>query len=173
MHLENVLQVPERHAAILYGNGDYRMFFADIPHILFNKMHDFVSSKAVEIGSGKGFRNLQTKGIRTCAGVMYQNEENYVLLHAYGSSNLAALLSAINPLSIEDAKSNPKETHLCTPNWSEDYESIIKESFEGHVVVNRYQKRWLIGMCDQSATIGKDMLDVDDGFRKPIRFSDK
>lgn len=170
--LENVLEVPERHAAILYDTGEYRLYFADVKN--------GVSERAVVIKSGTGIRNLRTQGLRTCGGVMYQNGTNYVLAHGLNEENLGELLRGVNHLSFTDAHQKPKEVHLCTPNGWADYkavikngwayyETVIKDSIEEPIRIHSHHRIGNMSCTLQSAAIGKDILDVDDGYSEPIR----
>jgi hypothetical protein len=161
--LENVLDVPEGSAAILYDTGEYHLFFADVKK--------GISDVPTEVKSGNGVRNLRTRGIRTCGGVMYQNETNFVLVHGLNDDNLRALLDVVNPLSIENAGGKPKKTYLCTPNGWADYGKVIQDSLGESVPVKYHHMIDNPNCTFQDASIGKDILDVDDGYTPPLRSS--
>ena len=155
--LESVLEVPEGAAAILYDSGDYKLLRT---HSERQGGRDCTAFD--EVNSGEGIRNLTTRDLFGCAGVMYRNGDNYVLAHGTGMDNLRVLLGRVNQLSIEDAGKKPEEVDLCTPNEWINYEGVIKISLGEEVQVRTHRKKLHFVGQSQSATIGKDILDFGD-----------
>ena len=150
------LYVLERSAAILYDSEECVV-------ISLNKTYSEKKKENVQIYSSKslsGIRNLKAQ-VRTCAGVIFKNKNNYVLTHAvweYNQENLKGLLKRILNLSIMDTGKNPDEVFLCTTYPEEQYEEAIYEILED-VDLKKFRKyNGKLGVLKQNIAIGKDVL---------------
>ncbi len=152
----NSLYVPERSAAILYASGEGVM-------VSLKREYDPKKKRNIQKYSSTdfdGIRNLMAE-VFTCAGVMFQNYDDYVLIHAVwenNQENLKGLLKKISRLSIKHAGKKPKDIFLCTTNPEPEYERAIYEII-GNVNLRRHMRyRGKLGIAPQNIAIGKDVL---------------
>ncbi len=155
--MENTdLCVPERSAAILQYSGKCVIISS-------NKIYSKKKKRNTQRFYYRTFnevRNLKTQ-VKTCAGVIFKNEKNYVLVHAvweHEQENLKGLLKKILSLSMIDSGKKPGEVFLCTTNPEKCYEEAIYEIL-GEVNLKRRMKyRGKLGIVSQNIAIGRDAL---------------
>ena len=153
--------IQEGEAGILFTTGSALVFS--------NKKSNKILTNPGLINSGYGIRNLVTFGINTCAGVMFQDKDYYVLIHAIDNSELHTLSNHINNFITSDNTINPEKVYLCTPNTEDNYEKLLKDIYPGSVIsIHHNFERF--GVNYQNIAIGKDILDIGDGYTSPIFF---